>query len=48
MLNEIIDTLTIPFTEDLEWRQMFLAFSLFLVVAILSLDVLNMLKQGAE
>lgn len=48
MIDEIIDTLTIPFTQDLEWRQMLLAFALFLVVAILSLDVLNMLKQGAE
>ena len=48
MVDEILDTLEIPFTTDLSWRQQLLAFGLFLVVAILSFDILNMLIQGAE
>jgi len=48
MIDEILDTLQIPFTTDLSWQQMALAFGLFIVVAVLTFDVLNMLMQGAE
>ena len=45
MPDDILSTLEIPFTQELQWRQMLLAFTLFLVVAILSLDILRMLME---
>ncbi len=45
MLDDVLTTLEIPFTQELQWRQMLLAFTFFLVVAILSLDILRMLME---
>lgn len=48
MFNQVLNTLTIPFTRDLSIKQMALAFGLFIVIAILAFDTINILKEGLQ
>jgi len=43
MFAELSDMLVSPFTRDLSLKQMGLAFILFIVIAVLALDTLNIL-----
>lgn len=48
MFAELSDMLVSPFTRDLSLKQMGLAFILFIVIAVLALDTLNILKEGLQ